>query len=98
MFHLGEWNINFPAISKQGLNLNPLFPNQSINRFGNAKENHGNKVTKISTKKLTKRKGSPALLTSPMEIFPILDATKRQTPTGGVVNPIIKFKTAITAK
>ena len=47
---------------------------------------------------LTARKGIMDLLTFPMEIFPILDATNRHTPTGGVVNPMIRLSTAITAK
>jgi hypothetical protein len=32
-----------------------------------------------------------------MEIFPMLEATNKHTPTGGVVSPMIRFKTAITA-
>ena len=52
----------------------------------------------MSTTILKAKKGNPALLTFPIEVFPILDATKRQTPTGGVVSPIIKLRTAITVK
>lgn len=70
----------------------------SINRLGNVSDIAGKRTTSISTKRLTSKKGNPALLTAPMDTFPILDATKRHTPTGGVVKPIIKFKTAITAK
>jgi len=33
-----------------------------------------------------------------MEILPMLDATKRHTPTGGVVSPIMRFRTAIMEK
>ena len=39
-----------------------------------------------------------ALLICSKETFPIEEVTKRQIPTGGVDKPIIKFKTAITAK
>ena len=45
----------------------------------------------MSTTILKAKKGNPALLTFPIEVLPILDATKRQTPTGGVVSPIIKL-------
>ena len=31
------------------------------------------------------------MLTFPMEVFPILEATNKHTPTGGVVSPMIKF-------
>ena len=47
---------------------------------------------------LIPKKGSPALLTFPIEVLPILDATNKHTPTGGVVRPMIKFRTAITVK
>ena len=33
-----------------------------------------------------------------MEVFPILEATNKHTPTGGVVRPMIKLRTAITVK
>lgn len=38
------------------------------------------------------------MLTLVMDVLPMLEATNRQTPTGGVVSPIIKFSTAITEK
>ena len=37
-----------------------------------------------------------ALLSRPIGTLPMLEATNRQTPTGGVVNPIIRFNTAMT--
>ena len=72
--------------------------NQSINNSGRNNDRLGNSVIKMSTNTLTIKNGKPALLTFAMETFPILEATNRQTPTGGVVKPMIKFKTAITAK
>jgi hypothetical protein len=47
---------------------------------------------------LTARKGMFALEILLMEIFPMLEATKRHTPTGGVVRPIMRFSTAIMEK
>lgn len=70
----------------------------SIIKFGRKRESPGNRDTNINTNRLTAKKGSPALLTFPIGVLPILEATNRQTPTGGVVNPMIKFNTAITVK
>ena len=69
-----------------------------MNKLGSHNEISGIKVTSIKTTKLTNKNGKPALLTFPMDTLPILDATNKQTPTGGVVKPIIRFNTAITAK
>ena len=63
-------------------------PQRNLRKQGNQRQYHKTKFTK---------KGKPALLTFPIETLLYLDATKRQTPTGGVVNPIIRFKTAMTA-
>ena len=69
-----------------------------MNKLGKNSEISGMSVTNVSTKKDTAKNGRLALLTSPMETLPILEETKRQTPTGGVVSPMIKLRTAITAK
>lgn len=58
----------------------------------------GNKVTNASITKLTIKNGNPALLTLAMDTFPMLDEMNKHTPTGGVVKPMMRFKTAITAK
>lgn len=55
-------------------------------------------MTKVNTNKEILKKGRLDRLTSEIEVFPILDATNKQMPTGGVVNPIIRFNTAITEK
>ena len=67
-------------------------------RLGRKRDNSGNSVTKTNTRILIPKKGSPALLTFPIEVLPMLDATNKHTPTGGVVRPMIKFRTAITVK
>jgi hypothetical protein len=46
----------------------------------------------------TIRKGNAALDICSRLTFPILEAMKRQTPTGGVLNPMIKFSTKIAPK
>jgi hypothetical protein len=66
--------------------------------LGRKRESSGKRDTKTKTKRLTAKKGRPALLTFPMEVFPILEATNKHTPTGGVVSPMIKFRTAMTVK
>ena len=58
----------------------------------------GKSVTKTKTEKLTNKNGKLALLTLATETLPMPEAINKQTPTGGVVRPMIKFKTAITAK
>ena len=72
--------------------------NQSIIRCGKKSDSSGNKETSSNTKRLTARNGNPERLTFPIGVLPILDATNKQTPTGGVVRPMIKFNTAITVK
>ena len=39
------------------------------------------------------KKGTSALLTASIGLFAILQAMKRHRPTGGVIKPIIRFKT-----
>ena len=51
----------------------------------------------MRTIKLITRKGSVAMLTLPIEIFPMPEVMNRHTPTGGVVKPMIRFSTAMTA-
>ena len=72
--------------------------NQSIIKWGRKSDSSGNSDTNTNTKRLTAKNGNPARLTFPMGVLPILEATNKQTPTGGVVRPMIKFRTAITVK
>ena len=71
---------------------------QSINKPGKKSDIWGKRVTTVSTIRLTARKGKLERLTVPIEVLPILEATKRHTPTGGVVSPIMRLRTAMTAK
>ena len=73
-------------------------PQSPINKSGKKSVICGNRVIKISTKKLIPKYGKFALLTFSKGTFPIPDATNKQTPNGGVVKPMIKFSNAIMAK
>ena len=89
------WERNLDCIVKYLFNENK---NRSKIRCGRKSDSSGNRETNINTKRLTARNGNPERLTFPIGVLPILEATNKQTPTGGVVSPMIKFNTAITVK
>ena len=64
-------------------------------RLGIHSERNGKKVTNTKTTMEASMNGHIALTMRSTEILAITEATNKHIPKGGVVSPIIKFKTMI---
>src|SRR5699024_1495001 len=69
-----------------------------LNKLGKYNVNAGINATSKSTITLTSKNGNNSLVAVPIDTFPICEATKRHTPTGGVTTPIIIANTIVTPK
>ena len=62
-----------------------------MNIEGNTSDNQGTNVIRSKAATDARRKGQIAIVISSIEVLPILQATNKVGPTGGVAKPIAKL-------